>query len=74
MIINVALILTVHSSVNPVVLTVRRRGVNYSQPKPSAAFAFYDYLLTWGESVGETAVFSDVRWRHLLDLSCFPSR
>ena len=39
--------------------SVRRRGVNYSQPKPSAAFAFYDYLLTWGESVGETAVFSD---------------
>ena len=54
--------------------SVRRRGVNYSQPKPSAAFAFYDYLLTWGESVGETAVFSDVRQRHLLDLSRFPSR
>ena len=54
--------------------SVRRRGVNYSQPKPSAAFAFYDYLLTWGESVGETAVFSDVRQRHLVDLSRFPSR
>jgi hypothetical protein len=26
---------------------------------PSASFAFYDYLLEWGESVGETLVFSD---------------
>jgi hypothetical protein len=34
-------------------------GVNYSQPTPAAASAFYDYLLSWGASVGETAVFSD---------------
>lgn len=34
-------------------------GVTYAQPAPSASFAFYDYLLSWGESVGETAVFSD---------------
>ena len=24
--------------------------VNYSQPAPAAAFAFYDYLLSWGAS------------------------
>ena len=34
-------------------------GVTYAQPAPSASFEFYDYLLSWGESVGETAVFSD---------------
>jgi hypothetical protein len=31
------------------------RGVTYAQPRPNESFAFYDYLLSWGASVGETA-------------------
>lgn len=34
-------------------------GVKYAQVAPSASFEFYNYLLSWGASVGETAVFSD---------------
>jgi hypothetical protein len=34
-------------------------GVHYAQPSPAQSFAFYDALLTWGQSVGEAAVFSD---------------
>ena len=34
-------------------------GVQYAQPAPNESFAFYDYLLSWGASVGETAVRSN---------------
>ena len=35
------------------------KGVNYSEPQPKSSFAFYDYLLGWGHSVGQGQVFSD---------------